>query len=593
VSHNVFSRFDVDSAGAVFANQVTRARTIVAEVRGQAGSRIAGPIEVAGPRANLIFANQNGLQIDGGSFINFGSVALTTGAVALRDQTVASGQLQRYVDVNTTGGRIEVAAGGLSANLIRLELIAKNLQVDGAIENTYSSSTAQTQFVVGNSLARFDTIASPTDNLTPWVYYQAGVAQPRTDVALHFGVGSSVTSGRIDMRVTDKGAGVHNAGKLLASAGDFHIDSTGALVQAGGSLRAQGTVQAQVGQLLQYNTEGRIATISAGTNTRLQASGDIVNRGGEIAGYARAEGETDVPYAVSLKAGGTIENRTEIGAAQTAVIHGRADGVRLEAGAGIESVNARIVAHGALDMVTPGTARNESQHLAGQGAWQSSEGNWWQRSSAFHRDAGRLADPNHQGYWVAEGPVQVRAGRIENLGGQVFSNAGKVSFEAATDILTQAYMVGQAALTRSCHVFLCRMRAASNEALIGGQVLAADTIEMKAGGRIVNDGGQVLGQNGARIEAPEVVARARPVHLAIVRDRGLKAWLGDTWARLYAVDQGGSFTAQHGRLILLGRARQEGGRFEAADGIDGAVEVVRPPHRDPVRIEDHIGILWW
>ena len=89
--------------------------------------------------------------------------------------------------------------------------------------------------MVGESHAQFDTVASPTDNLTPWVYYSSGNAAPTTDVALHFAVGSSVTSGRVEVRVTDKGAGVHNAGDLLASAGDFRIDSSGALVQAGGS----------------------------------------------------------------------------------------------------------------------------------------------------------------------------------------------------------------------------------------------------------------------------------------------------------------------------------------------------------------------
>jgi len=593
VSHNVFSRFDVDQAGAVFANQAARARTIVAEVLGQSASRIAGPVTVDGPRANLILANQNGLQIDGGSFVNFGSVALTTGVVSLRDQALAAGRVQRYVDVNTSRGRIDVGAGGLSANLIRLELIAKHIQVDGAIENTYSSASAQTRFVVGDSLARFDTMASPTDNLTPWAYYDAGTAASRDDVALHFGIGSSVTSGRIDVRVTDKGAGVYNAGDLLASAGDFHIDSTGALVQAGGSLKAQGKVRGQVGSVFQHNTADRVAIISAGVNTRLIASGDIVNRGGEIAGQARASDDLETPYAVMLKAGGTIENRTEVGAPQTALIHGRADGVRLEAGGDVLSVNARVVAHGALDVVTPGLARNETQHLAGAGVHRANEGSWLQRDSETRSDAGQLADPANQAYWVAEGPIHVRANRIENAGGHVFSNAGKVIFDAAGDIVTQAHTVGQTVLTQSCVLFLCRTHASSNESLVGGQVLAADTVEMSAGGRILNDGGQVLGQNGAHLQATEIVARGRPVHLAIARNKGLKAWLGDTWARLYAIDQGGSFTAQHGRLVLLGRARQEGGRFEAADGVDGEIEVVRPPHRDPVRLDNHLGILWW
>lgn len=592
VSHNIFSRFDVDRAGVVFANQSAKARTIVAEVRSQASSRIAGPVEVEGPRANLILANQNGLQIDGGSFVNFGSVALTTGQVRLRDQVLGSGRIQRYVDVSTAEGGIDIGPGGLSANLIRLELIAKRIGIEGTIQNSYSSATAKTRLVAGESVAQFDTVASPSDNLTPWVYYSGGSERTTGREALHIGVGSSVTSGQVEIRVTDKGAGVYNAGDVLASAGDFSIETSGELVQAGGSLRAQGRIRGKVGSLHQQNTEQRTATISAGVSTRIDAEGDIINLGGEIAGHARA-GSDDTPYAVMLKAGGTLENRTELGAPQPAVIHGRGDGVRLEAGKGVVSVNARVLANGAFEVVTGGNVRHESLHQAGAGSTRSSEGNWLWRESEVHDDAGQLADPKNLAYWVAEGPITVQGNRIANLGGNIFSNAGKVSFDAATEIVNQAHLVGQTTLKRECVLFLCRMHASTTETLVGGDVLATGAVEMKAGGRILNDGGQVLGQQGMLLDAPDIVARARPIHLSIARDRGLKAWLGDTWARLYAVDQGGSFTAQQGQLILRGRARQEGGRFVAGDGLRGEIEVIRAPYRDPIRIDSHLGILWW
>ena len=96
-----------------------------------------------------------------------------------------------------------------------------------------------------------------------------------------------------------------------------------------------------------------------------------------------------------------------------------------------------------------------------------------------------------------------------------------------------------------------------------------------------------------QLQAPQIIARSRPVHTVILRDKGLKALLGDTWAQVYATDQGGSFTAQQGRLILQGAARQEGGSFQAQDGVDGAIEVIRLPQRDPVRLENHLGLLRW
>ena len=125
VSYNAFNRFDVNAAGATFANQDVRARTIVAEVFSPLPSRIEGPVSVDGPRANLILANQNGIRVNGASFVNFGSLALSTGAVSLRDVHLTPDVSQRYVDLRTRGGDIQIEAGGLEANVIRLELNAK------------------------------------------------------------------------------------------------------------------------------------------------------------------------------------------------------------------------------------------------------------------------------------------------------------------------------------------------------------------------------------------------------------------------------------------------------------------------------------
>lgn len=41
-------------------------------------SLIEGEIAVAGPRANVVLANPNGIVINGGSFVNPGHVALAT-----------------------------------------------------------------------------------------------------------------------------------------------------------------------------------------------------------------------------------------------------------------------------------------------------------------------------------------------------------------------------------------------------------------------------------------------------------------------------------------------------------------------------------
>lgn len=592
VSYNGFDRFNVDAAGLTFRNDDVKARTIVSEVLSASPSRIDGPVDVSGPRANLIVANQNGIRVNGGSFFNFGSVALTTGAVTLRDQAQASGYVQRYVDVHTTQGAIEVGPEGLSGNLIRLEMIAKTVGIQGAVANTYSSATGTVRIVAGESLAQFDTAASPLDNLTPWVYYSAGRAAGDA-IALDLSADSKVTSGRIEILVTDQGAGVRNAGQMVAAAGDFRLSSTGLLEQTGGSIQSLGQTHVQAADVLQTNDGERIGLISAGTNAIVETTGSIRNIGGEISGQVRQDDDPQAPYAVLLQAGGVIENRTPLGAAQPALIFGRGDSVALIAEQGIESVNARVVSNGGLTVRTSQAARNESLYTPGAGRdeWQSH--NLFTDRRGYTVDMGALDDPGNQAYWVAQGDIDIGAGDFLNLGGQVFSNAGNVRIAARQDVVTRAHSVGQFEYHQSCLLFLCRRSASSTETLVGGQIMAAGTLDISAGGQILNDAGQVYAGQGMQLQAPEIIARGRPVHTVILRDKGLKALLGDTWAQVYAADQGGSFTAQQGRLILQGAARQEGGTFQALDGVDGAIEVIRTPQRDPVRLENHLGILWW
>src|SRR5256885_15967916 len=92
--------------------------------------------------------------------------------------------------------------------------------------------------------------------------------------------------------------------------------------------------------------------------------------------------------------------------------------------------------------------------------------------------------------------------------------------------------------------------------------MGAESVDIRAGGKILNDAGQVYAGKGMTLEAPEIIARGRPVHTVILRDKGLKALFGDTWARIYATDLGGSYTVQQGRLVLKGLAYQDGGRSE-------------------------------
>ena len=588
VSYNAFSSFDVNKAGVDFMNADVRARTIVAAVFSPLPSRIEGPIGVDGPRANLILANQNGIRVNGGSFVNFGSIALTTGVVTLRDEQLAPGHVQRYVDLATRQGDIQIEAGGLEASVVRLTLIAKKVGIDGPITNLYSSATATTQVIAGSSDVQFDTAASPTDNLTPWTYQRAAGASTVNGIAVDLTANARVTSGRIGILVLDQGAGVRNAGKLNATANDFVLTASGEIAQTGGQIQAADRVRIQGASFSQ--TEGSL--VSAGSNVRIDATGDISNMGGTIRGASRNNSDTETPYAVMLNTGGAINHRSTVGF-ESAVIFGSNDDVGLFAKGDITSANARIVSNGRLTLQTDGDVRNESLKIPGAGRTESKTSGLLTRSDGYAAQLGSLVDPAHQGYWVSDGDLIVKGRNVSNIGANIFSNKGSVLMTAAQAIRNEALLTGSFDYQRSCFLFLCRRSASTTEALVGGQISGAGGVGLKAGQSILNDGGSVLGIGDISLDAPQITARAKTVHQLISRADGVKATFGDSWTGIYALDQGGGFTSQQGKVVLRGAARQERGFFAGAQGVEGGIEVIQIPQRDPVALESHLGIFSW
>ena len=156
-------------------------------------------------------------------------------------------------------------------------------------------------------------------------------------------------------------------------------------------------------------------------------------------------------------------------------------------------------------------------------------------------------------YWVAEGDVRITAGSLHNLGGYVFANQGDVVLDVAGGILNRAWLTGTVSLRESCNILFCRRSASSTESLAGGQILSSGDVRVKGGETLVNDGGLILAADDMLLDVPRVEARGVPVHVVLHRSDGLRAVFGDRWAELYAIDQGGGFTAQSGRL-KIGRA---------------------------------------
>lgn len=169
VSYNSYSQFSVDRFGADINNREAAARLIINEVNGTLPSVVEGDIAILGPRANFILANENGIRIDGGSFTNMGSIALTTGRVELYDFNPAPDISRRDVLLRTNRGLIEIGGNGLTGAFNRLDLIAKNIRINGAVRNAYDNPNAAVRVIAGDSLAQINSNISPVDDASDWL----------------------------------------------------------------------------------------------------------------------------------------------------------------------------------------------------------------------------------------------------------------------------------------------------------------------------------------------------------------------------------------------------------------------------------------
>lgn len=91
VSNNTYSSFNVNAAGASLNNVGINAQAILSRATGTNPSIISGPIDVIGPRANVISANPKGIAVNGGSFVG----ASTRSQFDVQDCCVDSGAITR------------------------------------------------------------------------------------------------------------------------------------------------------------------------------------------------------------------------------------------------------------------------------------------------------------------------------------------------------------------------------------------------------------------------------------------------------------------------------------------------------------------
>ena len=643
VSNNTYSSFNVSKPGAALDNRAANARLIVNQVSSTNPSVIEGDIAVLGPRANVVLANPNGVTVNGGSFTNIGHMALATGLV---DIPSTLSRAHPYVTLTTSQGTVFVDSGGMAGTLIGLELIAKSIQVNGPITNPYSSPTAGVRLIGGASQISIDSGLSPSDNNNDWLVVAKQTLGNPNAIAIGVSATGGITSGHVQMVVTEHGAGVRHEGTVLANAGDFTISSRGnveftqgataiaagdltvaatdtivvdgATLKAGsatltsggtttftgGRLDAMNGIGATVGNFVSRNN-GTSGTTIASTNAGVSilAAGDITNTGSLIQGNVRTTDDARSHGAVTLNAGGNVLNASQPQGA-LGVLFGQNDDISITSGANVTNHAGRMLSNQHVVISAQGDFSNSldqtSRQLGANPPSITSYSNSSTRLLVFsHRDNGRtidygsLSDASQVPYISGDaGSVAVSARNISNAGGVIQSNDGDITLSAHRTVANLGALAGQATFREWCLV-VCHRSASSNVQAYGGQIRAGKNITLSAGESISNVGGSVAAIGDMTLNAPTVTASSVVGYTSHNRNHGLKQWFGSTWAAIFAADSGGLFHAGTGTLTIAGEGMIDGGAFIGAQGVSASAGIVtrRAPYRQPVTIDHSLGLV--
>ncbi len=448
VSLNTYTQFNVPGQGTILNNApgITQtqqagyingnpnllpggsARIIVNQVTSTSPSTLRGYLEVAGPRAEVVIANPNGILVNGGGFINTSRATLTTGVPVFG----GSGSLDAY---RVTGGQITVQGAGLNAsNVDQVDLIARAVSVNASV---YANQL--------NVVAGANQVDHGTLNATPIAGDGASPANG-IDVSQLGGMYAN----KILLASTEKGVGVSLRGVAAAQAGDLTLTAQGKLVLAG-QTNASGnlSVSAQGGIDNTGTTYGR-------QSAALSTSGDLTNSGtlaaqqdlrvnannvassGTLGAGVNSDGSLAHAGDLSVVAGGTLSATGQNVAGGNATLQGAsvnlagsqtsANGnLNLNAQAGkLDLTGATTSAGGALSANAQGALINDRGHLSSQGAATVSAGSLSNQGGQIVSQnalsanvAGALS--NQGGTLQAAGALNASAGSLDNTAGHIAS----------------------------------------------------------------------------------------------------------------------------------------------------------------------------
>ncbi|MGR3806839.1 two-partner secretion domain-containing protein [Pasteurella testudinis] len=322
VSRNIYSQFDIDSKGAIFNNSKNNpwlekgeAKVILNEVNSNNASKLEGQLSIQGRKADVIIANQSGININGASFTNAGRVTLTTGKA-----NIVNGNI---TDIGIEKGTIHVGQKGLD-----------NRKTD------YTELLGRAAVIQGKIQAQNLNIVSGEQKIN----YESGIitqhkgSGSKPQIAIDVSELGGMYAGRISLLATESGVGVKNLGTLQA--GDGHI-----VITSDGKLENRGKIQADIVNLATTRRDiDNRGLIQSKTQTVISSERDIYLSGKGLAQQKDKKGKEVNPQGeiiIRAKEKIQLEDNAHIGNSQTSekeiVIHAGErliTGIRVKASSG-------------------------------------------------------------------------------------------------------------------------------------------------------------------------------------------------------------------------------------------------------------------
>ncbi len=249
ISDNRFQKFNIPN-GAVFKNNKDQqrselvgylegnknladqeAKVILNQVTGAELSQIKGALEILGKKADLVIANQHGINLNGVQTINAGRFVATTSKLIDPNK----------MEFDVTQGTVTIDVNGFATdNLPYLDIVAKKIEQKGTIGNKEKEknkpSETEITFIAGESKSTYS-----QEKGVELSSERKGKASKDDEVAITGASTGAMHGKSIKLIVTDQGAGVKHDGIILSES-DIKIESNKGDIDLGDKLQAKNEI---------------------------------------------------------------------------------------------------------------------------------------------------------------------------------------------------------------------------------------------------------------------------------------------------------------------------------------------------------------